>query len=124
MVAPVVGLDVVRLATSVVLAAVCIAVIVLAAVVLVRSRRAAGVRLLGQAVHRPVLWASGMVCLGFAGLVMIMISSEVTPLGWQKSTSVVYGVLMLASFVLLVTHSVSLHRARRRRAAQRQARPW
>jgi hypothetical protein len=52
-----------------------------------------------------------------------MISSEVMPLGWHKSTSVVYGVLMLAFFVLLVTHSVSLQRARRRRAAERQAGP-
>lgn len=113
----VMSLDAVRLAMSIVLAGACIAVVVLAAVVLVRSRRAGAVRLFGQAVHRPALWASAMVCLGFAGLVMI--SSEVMPLGWHKSTSVVYGVLMLVFFVLLVTHSVSLQRARRRRAAER-----
>jgi hypothetical protein len=115
------GLDAVSLAISVVLACTCIAVIVLAVVVLVGSRRAAGVRLFGQAVHRPVLWASTMVCLGFAGLVTI--SSELMPRSWHRSTSVVYGVLMLAFFLLLVTHSVSLQRARRRRVAEWQARP-
>ena len=109
------------LAVSILLAGACVAMIVLAAVVLVRSRRTGTARLFGRAVHRPGLWASAVVCLGVAGL--IMMSSEVMPGGWQKSTSVIYGVLWLAFLLLMVTHSVSQLSAKRRRARERQARP-
>lgn len=105
--------DAIQLVVSILLAGACVAMIVLAAVVFVRSRRAGTVRLFGIAVHRPGLWALALVCLGVSGLVRM--SSEVTPNSWQKPTSLIDLVLTLAFVVLIVTHSLSLHRARPRR---------
>ncbi|MFU8875007.1 hypothetical protein [Micromonospora sp. SL4-19] len=109
------------LAVDILLAGACVAMLVLAAVVLVRSRRTGTARLFGRAMHRPGLWASAVVCLVVAGLMMM--SSEFMPGGWQKSTSVIYGMLWLAFLLLIVTHSLSQLSAERRRARERQARP-
>lgn len=104
------------LAMSILVTAACVVMIVLAAVVFVRSRRAGTAWLFGVAVHRPGLWASAAVCLGVSGLVRM--SREVMPSSWQKPGLVIDEVLTLAFLVLLVTHLVSQLRAKRRRARE------
>ncbi|MEH0937658.1 hypothetical protein [Micromonospora psammae] len=89
-----------------------VAVIVLAGVVLVRSRRPETARLFGRVVHRPRLWASAAVCCGAAGL--LFEAREFMPRSWQESTHNLLGVLMLAFFVLFPAHLVSQWSAQRR----------
>lgn len=105
--------DAVQPAASSLLAGACVAVIVLAAVVFVRSRRAGSVSVFGVTVHRPGLWALALLCAGVSGLVRL--SSEVVPTGWQKPRSLIDLTLTLAFLVLILTYSISLHRTRRRR---------
>ncbi|MEV1289287.1 hypothetical protein [Micromonospora sp. NPDC049679] len=88
------------------------AVIVLAGVVFVRSRRTETARLFGRVVHRPRLWASAAACCGAAGL--LFEAREIMPRSWQESTHNLLGVLMLAFIVLLSAHLVSQWSAQRR----------
>ncbi|MET8367854.1 hypothetical protein ABZU53_30450 [Micromonospora sp. NPDC005194] len=89
-----------------------VAVIVLAGVVLVRSRRAETARLFGRVVHRPRLWASAVVCCGLAGL--LFEAQALMPRSWQESAHNLLGVLMLAYFVLFFAHLLSQWSAQRR----------
>ncbi|MGN9779595.1 hypothetical protein ACTMS0_28150 [Micromonospora sp. H33] len=111
------------LAMSILLASVSVALIVLAAVVFVHSRRTGIVRLFGRVVHRPGLWASAVVCLGVSGLLRMSSIEEVRPSSWQKPISLIDGVLTLAFLVLMATYLISVQRAKRRRDREPQARP-
>jgi predicted permease len=88
-----------------------VAVIVLAGVVLARSRRAETVRLFGRVVRRPVLWASAAVCCGVAGL--LFEAREFMSRSWQEPTRNLLGVLMLAFFFLRFAHFLSQWNAQR-----------
>lgn len=110
-----------ELAVDFLLTGACIAVIVLAAVVVVRKRRTGTARLFGRALHRPRLWALATVCMSVSGL--LRIGSEVMPSSWRKLTSLIDLALMLAFVVLMGIYALSQPRAKCRRAGEPQTRP-
>ncbi|MDG4827267.1 hypothetical protein O7635_35935 [Asanoa sp. WMMD1127] len=97
------------------------ALIVLAAVVLARSRRGGTARLFGRAVYRPRLWASGATCGGVAGL--LFEARELMPGSWQRPSLSILGVLQLAFFGLLFTYLFLQWRADRAGSNKAQSRP-
>jgi hypothetical protein len=97
------------------LAGVCVAVMVLAAVVFVHGRRAGGARLFGRPVRRPGLLASAALCVSLSGLLRIAGMEGVMPGSWQKSSGLIDFVLTLASLFLMVTYWCAAERDKRRR---------
>jgi hypothetical protein len=75
-----------------------VAVMVLAAIVLTRSRRAAAVTLFGRVVPRPRLWAAAAVCCGVAGL--LFEARQIMPGGWQQMSLNILGVVF-STFIVL-----------------------
>jgi cobalamin synthase len=103
------------------LAGACVAIMVLAALVLIRSRRAGTARLFGRSVRRPRLWASAVLCVGLSGLLRIAGIEDVMPSSWQKSSGLIDFVLTLAVVVLTVAFWFATERDKRRRYRQSQA---
>jgi hypothetical protein len=104
----------VDVALSVLLVGGSVAVIVLAVVLLARSRDGETAGLFGRAVHRPRLLAAAGVCGGISGL--LFEAQEHMPGSWQgPGLSTLVSALELTFLVLLFTHLGSQLRARRSR---------
>ncbi|MFD0742707.1 hypothetical protein ACFQ1L_13530 [Phytohabitans flavus] len=95
------------------------AIIVLAGVVLARSRRASTVRLFGRVLHHPRLWATVAVSAGAAGL--LSEAREHMPSGWQEPSMNVLGVLQVAFSSLFFIHLYLQSRANRAAKARSAA---
>ena len=92
-----------------------VALIILAALIVARSRRAGTTKLFGRVVHRPRIWASAAACGGISGL--LSEARDVMPTSWQRPSLDVLGLLWLAFLVLLFSHMIIQSRAERRNRA-------
>ena len=98
---------------SLLLASLCVAAIVLALVVVTRPGKSltdqqgqAGGTIFGRPLHRPRLWATGVVCLGVSGLLRLALIEDMVPGTWQTPVNVAFTGLTGAFLVILVTHLV------------------
>jgi hypothetical protein len=90
-----------------------VVVLVLAAIVFIRSRGGGTARLFGRAVHRPRLWVAAAVCGGASGL--LFEAQERLPGSWQGPGADVLSALEIAFAVLLFAHIGSHLRTMRSR---------
>jgi hypothetical protein len=93
------------------LAGLCAAGIALAAVAFVRGRHGGEARLFNRPLHRPRMWATGVVCLALSGLLRVAKMQELIPAEYTTASVWAFTGLSAAFLAILVTHMVLQIRA-------------
>jgi hypothetical protein len=96
---------------SVLLAALCAGGMALAAVAFVRGRRAGEATLFGRPLHRPRMWAIGVVCMALSGLLRLALREHLIPDAFRTVSVWTFTGLGAAFLSILVTHMVLQIRA-------------
>jgi hypothetical protein len=85
--------------------------IVVAALVLIGSRRGRRIRVFGRVMHSPRLSAVTLACGGVTGL--LSATHDVMPSNWQRPSLIVWLLVGVAFFILSVAQLVVDERAKR-----------